>query len=114
MIDQDTWRLILTIVALVLIWRGWRYWYELSGRSFWKIVARHPDLAFDWFRQEPGWMIVGIDEHDPPGEPQPRGEYSGPYWLAVPKLNGKMIKIYAHHSILDDSQRRFVEASKAW
>lgn len=98
---MSTWIIIgLIILAIILLMR------RIMGNgnvSFWKVASQNPDAAFDWFMREDCWIVVSPDESDP------GPDYTGPFRLAVPKLGGKVIKVYGREGRINDSQQRFIE-----
>ncbi len=98
---MSTWIIIGGIIlAIILLLR------RIMGKGnipFWKLASKYPDTAFDWFISEDCWVVVETDES------APGPNYTGPFRFAVPKLGGKMIKVYAREDEIENSQRRFVE-----
>ncbi len=93
--------LLVAVVAVV--------WYLIEKpqrRDFWKLAARHPDNAYDWFISHEGWIVV--DPETGRAQP-PRGpEYTGPFVLWVPKLGGRRVLVYGKQSEVEQSQEAFI------
>ena len=99
-----TYLIILVIAVLaVILWMLGRG----GNRRFWKIAAALPDEAYDWFMSEACWVVINSESGAP--SPQPRRDYTGPFFLRVPKLGGRNIKVYGLHDQIEESQSRFLE-----
>ena len=98
------WILIPLLMAFVV----WYVIYRAGNPSFWKLASKFPDEAFDWSMAEDCWVV--LDPSDPnSGPPAPRGGYTGPFLLWIPKLGGKRVKVYGKHDQVEASQERFKE-----
>ena len=94
--------IIVAIVAIV-----WYLAFRAGKPSFWKTASRFPDEAYEWFRTEACWVIV--DPADPSSRaPEPPAAFSGPFRLSVPKLGGRVIKIYGRAHEIANSQEQFL------
>ncbi|MBU6459627.1 MAG: hypothetical protein KGQ58_01915 [Proteobacteria bacterium] len=72
--------------------------------SFWKLVQRHADVAYDFFRNDSAWQVfIGETPHNI-DEMVPSSLWMGPYMLAVPKLRGKQVFIYCRKGRYERSQ----------
>ncbi len=96
--------IIVGVLVLVGIW----YWLsKLGSYDFWKVAAKHPNEAYDWFMVDGAWAVV--DPDDPMSmRPEPREEYDGPNWLWIPKLGGRRISIWGRIDSFEASQKRFI------
>lgn len=73
---------------------------------FWKLASDIPDQAYEWFLNDPCWVI-----YDPPSgrnEKPDRNEYSGGFLLYVPSL-GRRITVYGKFDLIAESEKRFIE-----
>ncbi len=87
---------------------GWYALYRAGNPAFWRLVARYPNDAYEWFMAEDCWVVV--DPQDPSSrEPAPRSDFDGPFLLWVPKLGGKKLRIYGQHAMIEESERQFIE-----
>ena len=104
-------------VLVVLIWLDylyiagflvvlvWLIWFRPMKARFWRLANRHSDAAYDYLRADDCW-IVSEYRFD---WAKVRSDVSGPYYLSVPKLNGRVVTIYGTIGKMEDSQRRFIE-----
>lgn len=101
--------LVMVLPAVVLVGGSVLLWWFFLRRrepDFWKLAARYPDKAYEWFVDHEEWWVV-----DPEGGPQPTpsGEkYDGPFIFWVPKLGGRSIMVYGLKGKMEDSQRTFL------
>ena len=73
---------------------------------FWKLASKIPDQAYEWFLNDPCWII-----YDPPSgknEKPDRNEYNGGFFLSVPSL-GRKIKVYGKFDLIEESEKRFID-----
>jgi hypothetical protein len=98
---------VVVVVVLVAVAAVAYYLIERPlPRDFWKLAARHPDNAYDWFISHEGWVVV-----DPasPGRRKPDGpEFTEPFVLWVPKLGGRRVLVYGRRSEMSESQEAFI------
>ena len=74
--------------------------------DFWKLVARKPDQAYDWFVSHDGWAVVDFHRRR---HQKPKGvDVEGPFILRVPKLGGKRVAIYGLRGLMEESQEAFI------
>jgi len=98
-------------LLLGLLFAGIGIWYLLYRRGkpdFWRLAARYPDDAYDWFLSDPCWVVLQPDSPFT-ALPEPRGDYTGPFWLWVPKFGNRRVTVYGHHALIERSQGRFLE-----
>lgn len=93
--------------AALIILGIFAYWYLVlrPGRlGFWRLVAKHPDTAYDHFKTNGCWKV--FEDGLPPDYRNivPRPQWVGPFRLVVPKLGGKAIKVFGRASELEKSQ----------
>ncbi len=98
---------IIAIGAVVLVIAA----FDLRRRSrkpdFWKLAARYPDNAYDWFVTHDCWTVV--DPESATAKPfKPGTELDGPHILWVPKLGGRRVAVYGRRQEMEESQRAFV------
>jgi hypothetical protein len=101
---------MIQIAALILLGIV-AYWFLVlrPGRlSFWRLVAKHPDAAYDHFKSNACWKV--FEDGLPPDYRTivPRPEWAGPFRIVVPKLGGKAVKVFARASELEKSQNELV------
>lgn len=89
----------LTAVAYYLLERPER-------RNFWRLAARHPDNAYDWFVSHEGWIVV--DPYSPRNNAPKGSQYTDPFVLWVPKLGGRRVLIYGRRDAIAESQEAFI------
>ena len=71
---------------------------------FWNKVRKNPDLALELFSQdEKNWLV-----EPPAGKSINSEEWEGPFRLAVPSLDGRIIKIYGKVGKYKKSQKEIV------
>jgi len=98
---------IIIIVVLIIL-----FCFRLIRRGnldFWKVVAKHPDDAYDFFRQRDCCKVF-LDK--PVGgykSALPSGDWDGPFRLAVPKLEGKIVTIFCRRSDYQKAQQEFLQ-----
>ncbi len=98
--------IILIVICAVAVL--WYFLYRAGNPGFWKVAAKYPDEAYDWFMSEDCWIVV--DPESPSSQkPEPRGEFTGPFVLWVPKLGDRRVAVYGRHDRIEESQRRFTE-----
>ena len=77
---------------------------------FWKLAAKIPDKAYDWFSNESCWVIYDL-EGGYDFKPDKK-DYAGPFKLSIPSLEGRTISVYGQINSIEDSQKRFIEKYK--
>lgn len=95
--------LALALAALPIIW--WLLFHRRRP-DFWKLVARYPDKAYDWFLDHDEWLVV--DPEARTGQPPSGREFDGPFLVWVPKLGGRRVLVYGRRGKMDDSQTSFL------
>lgn len=95
------------VLGLLLLGAIWLITYLSGNPGFWHVAAKYPDEAYEWFSQDPGWIVVHA------GDPTPRfpgggSEYVGPFTLYIPQLGNERVKVYALADRLEDSQTAFL------
>ena len=94
----------LIILGIAVFW----FWVLRPGRlGFWRIVANHPDAAYDHFMANACWKVF---EDELPRDYRsivPRSEWAGPFRVVVPKRGDKTIKVFGRRSELEKLQNDF-------
>ena len=97
---------LLIGLALGLIWLIFLRARAPHPPDFWKLAARRPNEAYDWFISHDGWAVVDFDRRH---HEKPKGEsLVGPFILRVPKLGGRRVAIYGRGAAVTESQEDFV------
>ncbi len=100
---------LLVIVGLVMYW----FFIVRPGRlHFWRVVARYPDDAYDYFKADTSWRIFEDRLPDNSRSAIPKSEWAGPFRLTVPKLGGKTILLFARRLDFEQSQNEFLTKFK--
>ena len=80
---------------------------RIKTPDFWKLVARHPDQAYEWFVSHDGWVVVDFHQRH---HQKPKGSnVEGPFILRVPRLGGKRVAVYGLRGLMEDSQEAFIQ-----
>jgi hypothetical protein len=85
------------------------YWVLIlrpGGLSFWRVVARHPDAAYDHFMSEGCWNVFENDIPEADRSVYPSAEWDGPFRLWVPKL-GRQVIVFGRVGEYERSQSEF-------
>jgi hypothetical protein len=91
----------LIIVGIAVFW----YWVLRPGRlGFWRLVAKHPDAAYDHFMSNACWKVFEDGLPQDYRSTVPRSEWAGPFRVDVPKRGDKTIKVFGRRSELEKSQ----------
>jgi hypothetical protein len=98
--------LFVALVLIALVAVAWYLIERPQRRDFWKLAARHPDNAYDWFISHEGWVVVDPQSWRAP-KPQ-AAEYTGPFVLWVPKLGGRRVLVYGRREEVKESQEAFI------
>lgn len=73
---------------------------------FWELAAEKPEEAYEWFQNDPCWVIC-----DPPAgknEEPDQTEYVGNFHLYVPSLE-RTITVWGKISLIEESEKRFID-----
>ncbi|MFH1861985.1 MAG: hypothetical protein ABH878_04150 [bacterium] len=97
---------IILAIALAVLY----YFFILRpGRlDFWKLAAKYPDCAFDFFQQRDCWKVFLDKPESGYSNALPPGKWDGPFRLAVPQLGGKVVTIYGRIPNYEKSQQEFM------
>ena len=97
---------VLIGAALGLVWLTFLRTRAPKPPDFWKLAARRPNEAYDWFVSHDGWIVVDFDKRR---HRRPAGEnLVGPFILRVPKLGGRRVAVYGRGEIAAESEGDFV------
>ncbi len=98
--------LVLTLLLIVAA-AIWFARHRARRMDFWKVAARYPDWAYDWFTHQSCWVVV---DPEVKGARKPDGdEFIGPHILRVPKLGGRRVAVWGRRDKAAASQRAFLE-----
>lgn len=84
-------------------------WYLLiiffrGNPKFWNKVRGNPDLAIKLFLEDDSWLV------DPPENFQTnKQDLVGPFKVASPALNGRLVKIYGKVGHYEKSQEKIIK-----
>ena len=84
-------------------------WYLLiiyfrGNPRFWNKVRKNPDLAVKLFLNNKSWIVNPPENfHIDPKE------WVGPFRLAVPALDGQVVKIYGKAGEYEESERELIK-----
>lgn len=98
-------------ILLAIIIGGSLYWFFVlrPGRlDFWRVAARHPDDAYEYFRSDCGWRIFDNNLPEDFRSIVPPSDWVGPFRLMVPKLDNKTVYIFGKTCTLESSQNDFL------
>jgi len=87
------------------------YWYwtlRSKNLDFWKLAAKYPDSAYDYFISQDCWKVFDNGLPDNYKDIVPHKEWTGPFRLWIPKLGNRMITIFCKYNYMEDSQREFI------
>lgn len=104
------WRFLLFLLGAILFIFGWVLELISHGNiTFWAKVRDYPDSAYDWFKGNDHWVVV--DDAMPKNADGmfSKKEWVGPFRLYVPKLGGKIVKIYAKANTYEETQQKFLQ-----
>jgi hypothetical protein len=98
-------------IVIVLIAGAAIYWFFIlrPGRlDFWRIVAKHPDAAYEHFKSDHCWRVFEEQLPENYRSLVPRSEWVGPFQFIVPKLGNKTMYIFGKHPTFEKSQNEFL------
>ena len=102
--------LAFLVVSLTIWWFRGRL---TAPYLFWRLVADHPDDAYDWFASQPDWILAkGREDASARAE---LNRYAGPFQLVVPKFDQALVLLYARRDSIASSQVSFLgEHARDW
>jgi len=86
------------------------YWYWIlrpKSLNFWRLVGKHPDVAYDYFISKDCWKVFENDLPHNYKDLVPSNEWTGPFRLWVPKLGNRMIIVFGKRNNIHYSQNEF-------
>ena len=103
--DQER-RFFLPGAFLFLL--GWVLEIMSRGNiTFWAKVKDYPDLAYDWFKSNDNWIVMD-DVLENASRLLQKKDWVGPFHLCVPKLEGKIVRIYGKANGYEKTQEAFL------
>lgn len=94
-----------TAVMVVCAAAWWLFLRRQGNLKFWRLAARHPDLALILFKTDKCWSL-----HETPIDIAPP-DLAGPFTLFIPSL-GRQVKVWGRRPDYLDSQARFIDGLK--
>ena len=99
--------IVIIIVALVVLYV---LFIRRKGRlDFWKLAAKYPDLAYEFFQKEDCWFVFEEKPEDGYSNNLPPGEWDGPFFHRVPKLRGKLVSVFGKVPDYENAQQAFID-----
>lgn len=101
-------------IVIVLIAGAAIYWFFIlrPGRlDFWRVVAKHPDAAYEHFKSDHCWRVFEEQLPENYRSLVPKSEWVGPFQFIVPKLGNKTMYIFGKHPTFEKSQNDFLSKS---
>ena len=97
--------IVSLIIGVALFW----YWISRpKSLDFWKLAAKYPDAAYDYFISQDCWKVFDNGLPDNYKDIVTNKEWTVPFRLWVPKLGNRMITIFCKYNYMEDSQREFI------
>jgi len=96
--------LILAIVAFFY----WLFILRPGRLDFWKIASKFPDEAYDFFKSQKCFKVFEGSLPDDYRSIVPKEDWTGPFRLWVPKLDGKKIFVFGKNSEIEQAQNEFL------
>ena len=98
---------IVLIIGLIIL-----YYFTIHRRGqpkFWRLTSKHPDSAYKFFEQSENWIVFFEKPEGSFKNALPPGEWDGPFKLAVPQLNGKMVTIFGKVPDYEIDQQNIID-----
>lgn len=115
LLTQSYWLSItLFLSATLLVYMGFRVWgfvrvLKMPGVvDFWKVVAGHPDAAYEWFVQSDAWAVQPHPLDKEYKKEFPIKEWAGPFDLWVPSC-GKRVCIFGKAGRYENTREQFIQ-----
>ena len=100
--------LIFAVGAVIFI-VGYVYSIRSKGNHvFWSKVRDYPDEAYDWFQDQRSWAVFD-QMPDTTQKYFDKKRWMGPFFLTVPKLNNRRVKIFGEVREALESQAEFLK-----
>ena len=97
-------------IAVLIIAAVVSYWFFVlrPGRlNFWRLVAKHPDAAYDHFKADTCWKVFEDDLPKNYRTIVPKPAWRGPFRIVVPKLGSRTIRVFGKYPDFTQSQDDF-------
>lgn len=97
-------------ILLVIVIGALAYYLFLKKQGnldFWKLVAKFPDDAYDFFEGEECWVTFIEQSEGGYQNALPPGDWDGPFRAAVPKIS-RVINVFGRVPDYHDSQKIFM------
>ena len=91
--------------VVVVIAAYWWFILRQGNLSFWKVAAKHPDQAYQFFKDEECWFI-----DDVPADIE-SSQITGPFKLFVPSIDS-FVAVYALADEIERSEEKFLQQVK--
>jgi hypothetical protein len=75
--------------------------------GFWKVVADHPDAAYQWFRESDAWAMQPYPLDKGYEKEFPKEDWAGPFDLWVPSI-GKRVCIFGKAGHYEKTRQQFI------
>jgi hypothetical protein len=79
--------------------------------QFWRLVARNPDVAYDWFLQSSDWKVFKYPPPDGYRDSVPESEWVGPFDLYVPAIRSR-VQIFGRIGSYESARNEFIDLVK--
>jgi hypothetical protein len=103
---------------MILVYMGFRIWgfvraLKMPGVvDFWKVVADHPDVAYEWFNQSDAWAVRVHPLYSGYEKEFPEKDWAGPFDLWVPNI-GKRVCIFGKTRDYEKTREQFIQLISA-
>jgi hypothetical protein len=87
---------VLAAFGFIIVW----LWSKYGGSSFWRLVGKHPDRAYEFFQRESCWFVDALPSDIA------RDQLTGPFKVFVPSI-GRTINIWGLNPAYLESEKRF-------
>lgn len=107
------WMVIYIGVGIFVLGTIWRFFSRRGNLPFWKMAAKYPDFAYDWFKKNHCWYIFENGLPNDYREKVPKSVWAGPFILYVPKLGNQKLYIFGKYGLFEKSQFDFISIVKS-
>jgi hypothetical protein len=97
------WMIFALIIAILLFYI---FLKRRGNFDFWKLIAKFPDEAYDFFINEGSWIVFVEKPGTNFQDALPEGEWDGPFRLVVPSIN-RIVYIFGRVPDYHESQKEF-------
>ena len=100
----------MEIIVIIFLLAAFLYWLlAIRPRThFWKVVTKHPDLAYTFFRSKNCWKIFEGKLPVNYRSMVPKKDWAGPFLFSVPKIGHKNIHVFGKYPDFKKSQNEFL------